>query len=237
MIEDIMLIRKGKKQFLTLFFVCGLISSYGPLAAAEEYKYHPQTFEGKVLRKSHKKCGDPEIPPPIPSELRNVAFISRWIIFGTYFNQYITNHSNPVFIAALNVAWDRQIDSIVDSSTFRVFSSEAAYDKFKAKLTQLLTQYKDLGKAYIDSIFSPPQTSIDPFIQAGLKLARFFDRYGFDPDKELAHWFERATANVSDQAIDFVSGDLSVRGLFADYGSSVRNFQQIGFTLSPTPCR
>lgn len=219
-----MFIESVKKQSLTLFFTLFLLSTLGNLAASSEYRHLPNVIKTK------KNC-EPVLPPPIPHELRNVPFIARWIIFGTYFNQYITNKPNSNFIDALDISWNREIQSIVGSSTFKKYLNQDNLNQ----LRNLLESYKNSGQTYINSILSGKPISIDSWLHIGNNIALFFDEHGFDPMKELEHWFKKATTNVSVQATAYFEGNLAT--FFSNYGSSVRNFQEIGFTLSPTPCK
>lgn len=168
-------------------------------------------------------------PPPIPPLLRNVSFISRWIIYGTYFSDYIFFNKCP---SALDAAWNLEIEAIVGSSDFVRFIDAAGLNT----LNQLLLEYKELGKEYIKKIlrFKNPGNLLDQWNDKGQQIALFFQSYQFDPNDELPNWFAKATADVAAQANQYVTRDLT--DFFASYGSAVRNFQEIGFTLSPTPC-
>lgn len=176
--------------------------------------------------------------PPIPPKQRNVSFISRWVIFGTYFTQYMLKHNNAKFSKALNRAWDREIDSIVASSNFKGFLTLEELQT----LDQLLQDYKHLGKKYIKKVLNSKKSNgfknlKNKWQQKGQEIALFFQAHQFDPFNELPHWFEKATNALIIETQAFVNKDLKNKkpGFFGEYGASVRNFEEIGFTLSPAP--
>lgn len=110
-------------------------------------------------------------------------------------------------------------------------------------LEQLLQSYKHLGKKYIKKVLDSKNPCgfnnlKNKWQQKGQEIALFFQAHQFDPFNELPHWFEKATGDLIGESQAFATKDLSddESGFFAEYGSSIRNFEEIGFTLSPTPC-
>jgi hypothetical protein len=177
-------------------------------------------------------------PPPIPPNQRNVSFISRWVIFGTFFTQFMLKHNNAKFIEELDQAWNREILSILGSSTFKRFLTLEDLNI----LGRLLQDYKHLGKAYITKVLDSDRPNgfenlRNSWKQKGEEIALFFRMHQFDPFNELSHWFEKVTDNLIAEVQALVNEDLSDKkpGLFAEYGASIRNFEEIGFTLSPAP--
>jgi len=172
-------------------------------------------------------------PPPIPAEFRNVSFISRWVISGTFFTDFIPTYQQLTLRAGLEKAWDREIDSIINSTTFKSYLNETDLQE----LALLLFEYKALGQAYITIVLDTKNASnlLNEWSAKGEEIAHFFYAHQFDPNKELPRWFFKATNAIAAAASAFASNDLAT--FFASYGSTVRNFEEIGFTLSPTPCQ
>ena len=175
----------------------------------------------------------PSPPPPIPSELRNVSFISRWIIFGTYYTHFITIHPRADLSAALDEAWNQEISSIIASSAFGPYLIPTDLQE----LSELLSVYKELGKKYITEVLNGqnPLELLAKWNAMGQQIALYFQQHRFDPNNELPQWFAKATSDVANQVNQFAEGDFA--DFLASYGSAVRNFQEIGFSYSPTPCQ
>lgn len=177
--------------------------------------------------------------PPIPPKSRNVSFISRWVIYGTFFSQFMLQHDNPKFRKKLNQAWDREINSIVNSTLFK----QSLTPEELNTLAKLLREYKELGKKYINKILTSHKPNgfknlLKDWQQQGQAIAFFFQINEFDPFNELPKWFEKATHNLASEVQALAKNDLTTEkpGFFAEYGASIRNFEEIGFTLAPTPC-
>lgn len=224
-----------REKMKLIYYFAGISCALFPFVAEAENQPLHLPFTG--VQNQQLIEGNPSLPP-IPPKQRNVSFISRWVIFGNFFTQYMLKHENTKFSKELNQAWNREINSILGSSTFNGFLTPQDLDT----LGQLLLEYKQLGKKYIRKVLESKKPHgfknlIKMWQQKGQEIALFFQIHQFDPFHELSHWFDKATNALIAEVQAIANKDLSDKkpGFFAEYGASVRNFEEIGFTLSPAP--